>query len=210
MKFFIQDIPLYILRKDASVENEDEAYILKNANISKILEIYNRLKEGSLREFTSVIALVDDYERAMQKIKSFFELRQAAGGLVKKGDQFLCIYRLNKWDLPKGHIEKNETKYSAALREVYEETGIKCQITCFITEILHAYVSSRKNKDILKKTYWFQMMYEGNDQLKPQKNENIERALWLKEREVYNMVFLNTYEAIREVFKHYKRNSNKE
>jgi 8-oxo-dGTP pyrophosphatase MutT (NUDIX family) len=35
--------------------------------------------------------------------------------------------RLN-WSLPKGHIEKGETKEQAAVREVFEETGIQSQL----------------------------------------------------------------------------------
>ena len=55
-----------------------------------------------------------------------FPLVQAAGGLVEnKNKQFLFIYRNNKWDLPKGKIEKKEKISNAAMREVMEETGVK-------------------------------------------------------------------------------------
>lgn len=31
------------------------------------------------------------------------------------------------WEFPGGHIEGNETEYEAAIRELYEETGIQCK-----------------------------------------------------------------------------------
>lgn len=37
------------------------------------------------------------------------------------------------WEFPGGHIEGNETEYEAAIRELYEETGIHCK--CSFKEI---------------------------------------------------------------------------
>jgi len=36
--------------------------------------------------------------------------------------------KFNKWVQPGGHIESNETPEEAAIREVYEETGIKIKL----------------------------------------------------------------------------------
>ena len=36
----------------------------------------------------------------------------------------LFIYRFNKWDLPKGKLNKGEKKQDCAIREVEEECGI--------------------------------------------------------------------------------------
>ncbi len=58
----------------------------------------------------------------------------SAGGLVldRHGDQprAALIARRDRqghlvWSLPKGHIEKGETAEDAAVREVFEETGIR-------------------------------------------------------------------------------------
>ena len=55
-----------------------------------------------------------------------FPLVEAAGGLVQHANgKVLFIHRNNRWDLPKGRIEKGENEIDAAVREVIEETGVK-------------------------------------------------------------------------------------
>ena len=39
--------------------------------------------------------------------------------------QFLLLRHPHRWDIPKGHMEKNESELECALRELYEETGIR-------------------------------------------------------------------------------------
>lgn len=42
----------------------------------------------------------------------------------KKRKRFLLLKHPDRWDLPKGHIEKGESDIECALREFEEETGI--------------------------------------------------------------------------------------
>lgn len=37
---------------------------------------------------------------------------------------FLLMKHRNRWDLPKGHVDKGETDMECALRELHEETGV--------------------------------------------------------------------------------------
>ena len=39
--------------------------------------------------------------------------------------QFLLMQHADRWDLPKGHVDRGETEYETALRELHEETGIR-------------------------------------------------------------------------------------
>lgn len=52
---------------------------------------------------------------------------RSCGVLVVRGDpiaSFLLMKHEKRWDLPKGHIDGNETDIECALRELWEETGI--------------------------------------------------------------------------------------
>jgi 8-oxo-dGTP pyrophosphatase MutT (NUDIX family) len=54
---------------------------------------------------------------------------EAAGGVVIDGEgRVLLVHRprYDDWSLPKGHVDPGETFEQAALREVLEETGLRC------------------------------------------------------------------------------------
>ena len=50
-----------------------------------------------------------------------------AGGIIINSKQEVVVVNQNhdSWSLPKGHVETNETILDAAIREIYEETGLK-------------------------------------------------------------------------------------
>lgn len=50
--------------------------------------------------------------------------------LNKEQSKMLVVYhrKLDKWAAPGGHIELNETPAEAALREIFEETGVKATV----------------------------------------------------------------------------------
>lgn len=53
---------------------------------------------------------------------------RACGFLIVKGNpvtSFLLMKHPARWDLPKGHVDADETDMECALRELQEETGIK-------------------------------------------------------------------------------------
>ena len=103
---------------------------------------------------------------------------EAAGGLVQnaKGD-ILMIFRLGHWDLPKGKLEKGEEAEEAALREVEEECGIGLLETIGqLPKTYHAY--KLENRWLFKTTHWFHLYSPDSGALKPQAEEDIERAEW--------------------------------
>jgi 8-oxo-dGTP diphosphatase len=59
---------------------------------------------------------------------------RAAGGVVVRDGLVLLVHRAryDDWSLPKGKLEPGETWEDAALREVWEETGVRCVLGAFL------------------------------------------------------------------------------
>ena len=60
---------------------------------------------------------------------------EAAGGVVLRErlngvTEVLVVHRLryDDWSLPKGKLDRGESGGQAALREVFEETGVRCEL----------------------------------------------------------------------------------
>ena len=125
-----------------------------------------------------------------------FPVVTAAGGLVQhKNGKYLFIYRNDKWDLPKGKIEKKEIIMEAAVREVMEETGVADLIVKKKLPITyHIYNANGKPK--LKKTHWFLMHTHYKGALAPQLEENIQEARWVTQEEMTGLMD-NAYENIK-------------
>ncbi len=65
----------------------------------------------------------------------------------------LLHYPHGHWDLPKGKIEKGETKKDAALRELKEETGLSAQLIDGFEECLEYFF--KQDGSLIKKTVCF-------------------------------------------------------
>ncbi len=139
------------------------------------------------------------YHSKEEKIKKYFyktfSIVEAAGGLVEHiNGSYLFIYRNDKWDLPKGKIQKNEIIVEAACREVTEETGVTDLIVKKpLTTTFHIYKANKKYK--LKKTYWFLMKSSFTGSMIPQIEENIECAVWKTKNEI-PQIMENAYKNI--------------
>ncbi|MGB2244940.1 MAG: NUDIX hydrolase [Flavobacteriaceae bacterium] len=136
-------------------------------------------------------------EKLWQLFFDMFKLIEAAGGIVRHSQtgKYLFIYRNNKWDIPKGRIEKNESVQEAAIREVEEETGVKnVRILKALPNTFHIF--NRNGKYRLKKTYWYAMTTDDLSPLVPQANEGIQKAEWKANEEIQNL-FKNAYANIQ-------------
>ena len=125
------------------------------------------------------IKTTDNFAEACTTFNSMFTRIAAGGGIVRNLKQdYLFINRLGKWDLPKGKLHKNEPAVEGALREVMEETGLTTlSVIKPLPSTFHIY-TDRKGKEILKETYWFEMLCTEDQLLVPQLEEDITEVRW--------------------------------
>ncbi len=165
----------------------------------KLLTVIERLEDDPL--FNGVEIVARHLEKVWADFCSFYKLIEAAGGIVKNDDKILVIYRLGKWDLPKGKMETEESQSEAALREVEEECGVSgLKIVDKLPEVMHTYVLD--NERILKITYWFDMRTSYKGVLHPQIEEDISEVKWVSKDEMQE-VLGNTYSSIKELLQLY-------
>ncbi|WP_079645767.1 NUDIX hydrolase [Sphingobacterium nematocida] len=146
--------------------------------------------------------------QVLKNILTKVKIIHAAGGLVKNGEgDYLFIYRLDKWDLPKGKVEESEKMKDAALREVEEECGIKVNyLGPKIATTYHTYYM--RGKFVLKQTKWYEMGVNKVPKLIPQTEEDITEAIWLNAKEL-DKVERNTYPLISEILNTIKKKKQK-
>jgi 8-oxo-dGTP pyrophosphatase MutT (NUDIX family) len=159
-------------------------------------ELYNQISRFAVNnENSSLNIFSPDIDNLWATFLSWFTVAEAAGGLVKHtSGKYLFIQRYGKWDLPKGHLEPDESPEACALREVNEECNIKGhRIINPLSNSYHTYLFD--NKPYLKKTYWFAMEYNGEMICDPQSEEGITAAQWLMPKEIA-MIKSNTWQSL--------------
>lgn len=180
--------------------HQDEDYpvfIFKNTAID---EIIYRLRAGKLKGvYLFCTHLQDEWRFFLSK----FKVITAAGGLVKNQmNQLLFIYRGQKWDLPKGRIEKGEILKETAIREVEEECGVtNVSINRFLLKTYHVFYVAKEV--MLKETFWYEMETTYSGTLQPQLEEGITIATFIEESDLDKM-FENTYANIKLVYAAFK------
>ncbi len=157
----------------------------------------------ALKKIDQLFICHPDLEELSREFRSCFRFVEAAGGLVRNNaGEVLFINRFDKWDLPKGKCEEDESAQEAAIREVGEECGISgLVIKNELQQTFHTYFD--KGLPHLKKTRWFEMQYEGAGNPKPQTEEFITKVIWAREKDL-NIIQKNTYPSIKDLLKEAK------
>ena len=196
---------IYFLTKKIIISNS-----IQPAQNQLIIEA-NGLKKGVLfnefekfinqNDFQTLAFSSSNIEKTFAEFKKAFKVIHAAGGLITQKNKYLFIFRLKKWDLPKGKLDMGESPEEAAIRECEEECGItKLTITSELDSTYHIY--EHKGGYAIKKTYWYNMDTLHDKALVPQAEESIEQVEWFTEKQIKESVLSNTYPAILDVIKH--------
>ena len=102
---------------------------------------------------------------------------KAAGGVVRRrgpeGVQIAVVHRprYDDWSLPKGKLDPGERWEDAALREVWEETGLRCALG---PELSPTFYKDRKGREKAVR-YWLMDVADGD--FAP--NDEVDELRWL-------------------------------
>ena len=191
-KVFVNDVPI-ILSTEKEIGTQYTSIPIKKVKIKKLI------KKVAKGELLYVNLYHKKEEKLLKHLKKKLKTIVAGGGLVynPKGE-ILFIYRNDRWDLPKGKVDKGETIKDAAIREVEEETGVKkLKIDSLLKKTYHIFKRNGTYK--LKETHWFLMTSKYKGTLVPQCNENIELAEWRPASDIPKLME-NSYENIKTLF----------
>lgn len=109
----------------------------------------------------------------------------AGGVIINENDEIIVVSQKGtSWSLPKGHVEENETKLEGALREIYEETGVK---DLEFIKPLGSYERHGMNNTLELKTITFFLFKTLKQELKPIDKDNPE-AIWVQKNKVSDIL----------------------
>lgn len=174
-----------------------------NFSGKKSLEIAFRNFYNDPASVRMKISAPKNFTGACKAFNSLFRRIEAAGGILRdKEGKYLFIKRMGFWDLPKGKLDRNESREAGAIREVNEETGLTgLSITKLLPSTFHIYID-RKGQEILKETYWFEMMCTDSSEPVPQTEEEITEVKWFSPDEL-QIPLASTYAALKQLFQNY-------
>ena len=191
-KVFVNESPLILTNKLSETAN-GEYFLLNEESIKQAIKA---LKKKKLSE---AYIYHPNHEEILKKFTKKVPLIVAAGGVVTntKG-KVLFIYRNDKWDLPKGKLDKGEAIEDCAIREVMEETGVQgLRIENFLQTTYHIFTNN--GVPTLKEVHWFAMKTEYTGKLKGEKKEGIVKVKWKGPKKIQKAL-QNSYTNIKILF----------
>src|SRR5688572_4852080 len=123
LKIYFGDKPVYLCDElDAKLQermHHPEIVYIDELSSPAINSLLHEIKR---EEIKGAILIDKDFDKLKKAFFKHFKLIEAAGGIVQnESKDLLFIFRRGKWDLPKGKMEKNESRETCAERETMEE-----------------------------------------------------------------------------------------
>jgi 8-oxo-dGTP diphosphatase len=115
---------------------------------------------------------------------------EAAGGVIVRDGLVALVHRprYDDWTLPKGKLDRDESFEDAALREVLEETGLRCRLG---RELPASEYEVRGRPKLVR--YW---LMEVESQTPFAANDEVDELRWLEPARALELL---SYERDREV-----------
>ena len=195
-KVFFNQKPLILTNEIQEFSDTEPFIFIKYSNASQIIKALKSTKNSKVYLYHK------NFDKLWKTFTKQFPVIEAAGGLVERTDnKLLFIFRNDKWDLPKGVLEKGETFEKAAIREVEEETGISNLKLCGkLQTTYHTYPF--QGKTVLKPSHWYKMEHTGTGVLVPQTEEDITELRWVDKIEAAELA-QKAFPSIREMVEKY-------
>lgn len=119
-------------------------------------------------------------------------MEKSCGCIVFNNDKVLIEKSLHGfYGFPKGHVEDGETYEECAVRETFEETGIKV----FIDSKYSFKVSYLMQEKYPKQVIYFIAFLNGSDEIKVQESE-VESACWVDVSKVRGMLSFDNLKVL--------------
>ena len=131
----------------------------------------------------------------------------SCGGVVIFRGNILLLYKNYKnkyegWVLPKGTEEAGEEYKDTAMREVYEETGVKAPLMKYIGKSQYSFTVP---EDVVEKTVHWYLMMADSYYSKPQREEYFVDSGYYKYHEAYHLLkFPNEKQMLERAYEEYQ------
>jgi 8-oxo-dGTP diphosphatase len=119
---------------------------------------------------------------------------RAAGGVVVRDGEVVLVHRpkYDDWTFPKGKADGDETDEACALREVHEETGLRCELDDELPS--SEYVDSRGRP---KRVRWWRMRPVADDGFAP--NDEVDERVWAASEDASSLLSYDRDRVLLEV-----------
>jgi len=199
IKIYFQDKPLFLCDNiDETIQpyiHHDDSVFIDELDSHAVKSMIHEMQQTHVHAGVYLHNSLDELKKAF--LKKFTTVHAAGGFIKNEKNELLMIYRKGKWDLPKGKMDKGETAEECVVREVKEETGLKdVELIAPLTTTYHTYHEG--SRFILKETTWFRMKAESKQELIPQKEEDINEAKWVNEKELKECL-KNSWHVIEDI-----------